>query len=300
MCELDFTIIDGRIKYAFGVAFICIGIAAVCGNIIALVSIFKSTRTNRSDILLISLASNDLIIGLLICPFLGIEQFLNYYPDVCNFQAPGVSSLFCITSLNVALIAFYKCFILARETTEEDFLSMKTLVFCVVGSWLLPPMVTSISYFFLLKVFVSIINSIFIITLLVMLVCYALIILYIKRTKQSLKNFQNTKINASQQTLSLQMKAARKVTVLVLCYVVCFLPIVACILINLFYVDGTKVRTETLETIFLFADFISCFNAFLNPWIYTTIFKNLKRSTKYRLIKEDHKRRKNYGAVLGQ
>ena len=149
------------------------------------------------------------------------------------------------------------------------------------------------------QVFVSIINSIFIFTLLVMLVCYALIIAYIRRTKKSLNNFQNTKVNMSQQTLSLQMKAARKVTVLVLCYVVCFLPIVACILINLFYVDGRKERTETLETIFLFADFISCFNAFLNPWIYTVKFKNLKRSTKYRLLK-GHTDQQNYGTVLGQ
>ena len=177
-----------------------------------------------------------------------------------------------------------------KECDSERYLDEIHVSWWITAFWLIPPLLCIATYFISLEVYVIMVSSVFLLTLLVVSVSYVVIMRVIWKAKRLLSTNTSCK-----ETLA-RFKIGRKVALLIVCYILCFFPIILMLVTNLYYLAMQRKRPPGLQVFFMSADFLACVNSCINPWVYTLKIPRLKQQLRRRRRRKELM--KKYAVVI--
>uniref|UniRef100_W5NL86 Trace amine associated receptor 13a n=1 Tax=Lepisosteus oculatus TaxID=7918 RepID=W5NL86_LEPOC len=281
--------------------FISVVMLTVCGNLVVIISIshFKQLHT-PTNLLLLSLAVADFLIGLIVMPLAMIryiETCWYFGRTFCSILKLLDSVLISVSLSNLAFIAIDRYFAVCDPllySTKINFKMMRLFILC---SWLLfPPYRLALLYFngnfdgpdtlsiCLGQCFFVMSANWRIIDLIVTLIlpCSIMIGLYVNifivATRQA-----RVISSITQQILSMdkrrnkiskksERKAAKTLGIVVFVFLFCWVPYYLCVLI--------EEEMHTSSGVLYFLGFIVYLNSAMNPIIYALFYPWFKKSVK--------------------
>ena len=273
ICTFSYLDVNWTVRYVVGVLIIMCGVLTVLGNVISLVILNKPTMRTKYNRILSSLAVSDTLVGCCLCPLISAQLLSITVHRNCIVEL--VKNMFgpCMvgtSALNIGLLAYDRYVKLTSLRNYSLKMTNRKLLLLILAVWILP-VVMFLTIFidrllFMMSMSVLGIGPLFVIT-----ICYFLLTNYVK--KNSLRNGNEV----SEQTKRKNAKLVKRLTVLVMCYIVCLFPLVVNFLFevkNRLLGNGKSVVHQTLTVVTVF---ISSFNSVLNPIIYVAKFPKFKR-----------------------
>ncbi|XP_066506300.1 trace amine-associated receptor 6-like [Hoplias malabaricus] len=278
----------------------CISVCTVFLNLLVIISIshFKQLHT-PTNLLILSLAVADLIVGLIVMP-VNILQLMDscWYLGkiICN-MLPVVNSLSVLASVfSLVLIAVDRYIAVCDPLIYPSKVTVCKMSMCIILGWALclfypiifmyvndrlPPYETSTSCYGVCVIVIK--HSLVITDVVVSLVtpCSVILILYgmifkvarhqakaIRAISNGVPKQQETKLSGSFQT-----KAAKKLSVIILVYLACWIP---------YYLSSLSLESMTSSSVVwtLFC-WLMYTNSSVNPLIYAIFYSWFRESVKY-------------------
>ena len=177
-----------------------------------------------------------------------------------------------------------------KECDSEQYLDTIQVSWWITAFWLFPPILCTATYWLSLEVYVIMVSSVFLLTLLVVSISYVVIMRVMWKAKRILSTN-----NYCRKTHD-RFKIGRKVAILITCYILCFLPISLMLSTNLYYLATKRERPAGLQIFFMAADFLACVNSCINPWVYTLKIPRLKQQLRKRRRRKELM--KKYAVVI--
>ena len=274
ICTFSYLDVNWTVRYVVGVLIIMCGVLAVLGNVISLVILNKPTMRTKYNRILSSLAVSDTLVGCCLCPLISAQLLSITVHRNCIVEL--VKNMFgpCMvgtSALNIGLLAYDRYVKITSLKNYSLKMTNRKLFLLILGVWILP-VVMFLTIFIDRLLFMLALSVLSIGLLSVTTISYFLVANYVK--KNSLKRNGN---EVSEQTKKKNAKLVQRLTVLVMCYYVCLLPLV----VNIFFEvknrllgNGKSVIYQTLTVVTIFLSFV---NSVLNPIIYVAKFPKFKR-----------------------
>lgn len=189
-------------------------------------------RSNKSSKLLVSLAVSDSIIGYNISPLMAYQLFHQETFFNCQIKYVRDSIIYAISpvsSLTVAFIAYDRYISLTKPLLYRVIVTHGKVNRWIVVSWFIPVSLASFIIigktmyfhltFILTRTFIAVSVSVIVLTIISV---YFLIARTIERRQQQILpgKYGNTR----NYQANLSIKLANKVSVIVICYMICFIP----------------------------------------------------------------------------
>lgn len=224
-CILNLMVAPG-LRYTLVAANAIQGSLATVGNFIVFIIIIKNRRLRtRSNVLLMSLAATDLLVGLVVEP-VHVAQFLSeHYRKDCRVNSVRriLTSLFLAASINsLAVISYDRYLHLTKTVNYSQHMSKMKVTLLLITCWLMAVLlqvIRSINQTMNTVVAIVHIHSIIII----MLVCYIVIMRTVKEQRVSIT--QSNMARQQIQDTRRNVKAAKAVTTIITILMLTYLPI---------------------------------------------------------------------------
>lgn len=280
MChQFYLNLIAAHVLELYGVLFVLIGIVAVIGNVLSAIIVWKpAMKQSHSNLILKSLIIADTLVGGLVCPLLAYQLLTHSYLENCNYERIRdflAISLTSISSLTIAIIAFDRYLLLTKLNNYSKYMSKKKIQILLVVLWIFPPLASSMRY-----INFSLYRYVFIATgstsTLAIIVSYLLILKEI-HTKRKLLELQRVNIKAvgtsdlsnEQIQEDFQLQIAKKVALLVSCFLVCNIPSIITVIVRTI-IQPNELTSSSLQNAYLFSCFVFSLNSSINPFVYAS------------------------------
>ena len=264
--------ISEPLLYVLGVINIIQSFASTCGNLLVFVSVILNKRLQtRSNAFLLSLASSDFLVGVLLEPLFIMQLFSQDYRDNCNFNQIRryLSTLFMgAASSSIAVISYDRWVHLSRTTQYEEYTPKKKVTILIVTVWLLPLLVALIR--FVGEAAYSAVIIIYMLLLLsLMIACYVLIIKIVFSREKALQN--SSELQLRRREMTNHIRVGKAVTFIIICFLATFLPIT--VYHGLLAISGLspeliRMSNSTKETCYAVLMTLGFTNSAINPVIY--------------------------------
>ncbi|XP_066569513.1 trace amine-associated receptor 13c-like [Amia ocellicauda] len=269
----------------------------VCGNLLVIISIshFKQLHT-PTNLLLLSLAVADLLVGVIVMPFqliILIESCWYFGHLFCTIYNLVKSVPTCVSVNNVALIAIDRYIAVSDPLLYSTKITVKRACSIILFNWVFSLLyMLALLYFsgnftsadglnsclgdcmFLINEVWVIIDLLaeFIIPCSVMIVLYINIFVVVKRHVKILSCL--TDQNNSKISSTSERKAAKTLGVLVFVFLLCLVPYYICSLV------AANVSTSSSSVLINFLTFFLYLNSTVNPMIYALLYPWFQKSLK--------------------
>ncbi|XP_027016411.2 trace amine-associated receptor 13c-like [Tachysurus fulvidraco] len=270
----------------------------VCGNLLIIISVlhFKQLHT-PTNMLLLSLAVSDFLVGALVMPPMliwTIESCWIFGRDFCiGFLLIG-AIIMTISTYNVALIAVDRYLALSNPFLYMSSISRRIMCTVVYSNWCVCIMYMTTFYYFngsfehsvicpgecllFVNEVWSVINLVvlFILPLSVIIILYTRVFMIAKKHATAIRELNNHTRPKTQKITSHSMKSERKAAkvlgILVSVFLVCLLPYYIYSLSG----DVIEIQTETLLKVLV----VVHLNSTINPVIYALFYPWFRRCVK--------------------
>lgn len=275
-CLLAYSKLTTPMTSIYAIMFIFVGLLATAGNILALVILLQPQRRLKSNKILVSLVLSDTLVGIVLCPLTTYKLIETKTLQNCKFEHAGfyLSVLLIGTSsINVSLIAFDR-YILLTRLRQTDTRTTRSKSLLILISWLLPPTFISLKWVSV-YVYTPALCMITFIPLVCLLVFYRLIVKATKRKEKEMFSSQSTDDVQRIQTSTIRkmqyqrhFRLARQVSILILFYVMCMIPPMIGLILNMIYAVTTTEKPTSLQNFLMFTLLAGSSNSAINPMIY--------------------------------
>ncbi|XP_027016419.2 trace amine-associated receptor 13c-like [Tachysurus fulvidraco] len=270
----------------------------VCGNMLIIISVlhFKQLHT-PTNMLLLSLAVSDFLVGALVMPSMfiwTIESCWIFGRDFCISFLFFIGFLTIISIHNITLIAVDRYLALSNPFLYSSRVSVRVTAAVIVFDWCLvvaynltficfsgnctgSVMCPGECYYFLNEV-CTVIDLIytFIFPLSVIIILYTRVFVIAKKHATAIRELNNHTRPKTQKITSHSMKSERKaakvLSILVSVFLVCLLPFYIYSLLG----NVVELQIETFQKLMI----ILCLNSTINPFIYALFYPWFRRCVK--------------------
>ncbi|XP_027016415.2 trace amine-associated receptor 13c-like [Tachysurus fulvidraco] len=270
----------------------------MCGNLLVIISVlhFKQLHT-PTNMLLLSLAVSDFLIGALIMPpvFIWIvESCWILGSSFCMYVSSTAGFLMALSIYNVVLIAFDRCLALLNPFLYLNKVSVRKMCVVIFCNWcmvlgydlaliylnrnLIRPDMCPGECFLILDKVLSTIDLVvtFIFPLSLIIILYTRVFVIAKKHATAIRDLNKHTRPKTQKITSHSMKSERKAAkvlgILVSVFLVCLLPYFIYSLVG----DVIELQTETIQKITI----VFCLNSTINPVIYALFYLWFRRCVK--------------------
>ncbi|XP_060738618.1 trace amine-associated receptor 13c-like [Tachysurus vachellii] len=267
----------------------------VCGNLLIIISVlhFKQLHT-PTNMLLLSLAVSDFLIGALVMPPMliwTIESCWIFGRDFCITFLLIAGIIMAISTYNVALIAVDRYLALSNPFLYKSSISRRTMCIVVYSNWCV--CITYMTAFYyvsgssetsvmcpgecllIVNEVWSVINLVvlFIFPLSVIIILYTRVFVIAKKHATAIRELNNHTRPKTQKLTSYSMKSERKAAkvlgILVSVFLVCLLPFFIYSLLG----NVIELQSETIQKVLI----MICLNSTINPVIYALFYPWFRR-----------------------
>ncbi|XP_036406267.1 trace amine-associated receptor 13c-like [Megalops cyprinoides] len=271
----------------------------VCGNLLVIISIchFKQLHT-PTNLLLLSLAVADLLVGIIVLPFHFIELMESHWcfgAVNCIIYIVLTFFLTCVSIYNVACIAVDRYFALCNPFLYSTKMTVNITLKLISMIWL-----SLFIYNLLLLYFNGIITdmtgntacagwcavpvsdnwAVADFTIAFVVLCLTIIIMYLKvfaiakKHAKTIRSVQEQHCSKDSEKMNSERKAAKKLGILVSIFVLCFLPYYIILFIAMY------IRTPSLYLSAIHLLNLLYLNSFINPIIYALFYTWFQKCVK--------------------
>ena len=270
------------LRYALGVVNIIQGLASSLGNILIFVVVISNRRLwTRSNAYLLSLATNDLLVGVLLEPML-VAQFFSYkHRQNCTFNMVRryLSTLLMGGAVgSIGLVSYDRWTHLTKTMRYKEFMPKKKVVILITVVWLISffvPMARLTNeavYSAIIIVYGSAILAL-------MTTCYFVIVKIVR--SQGIAFRQRKEENA--KTTANHIRVAKAIVIVILCLLVTIVPIsvyFGVTALNSAAPGLIKISDDTKEICYAVLMTIGLANSGINPVIYCFRIPEFRASMK--------------------
>ncbi|XP_046729916.1 trace amine-associated receptor 6-like [Silurus meridionalis] len=270
----------------------------VCGNLLVIISVlhFKQLHT-PTNMLVLSLAVSDFLVGALIMPFMLIwmvESCWIFGRVFCTFFVFVGCVLISLSIYIVALISVDRCLALSNPFFYTNTITRRTMSIVVYFNWCVCLMYI-ITFFYFNGNFMDLVmcpgeciyfvNEIwtvidiifsFIFPVSVIIILYSRVFLIAKKHATAIRELNNHTRPQTQKITSHSMKSERKAAkvlgILVAVFLVCLFPYFICSLLA----DVVGIPAETIHKMLI----MLFLNSTINPFIYALFYPWFRRCIK--------------------
>ena len=226
------------LAYILAAVNIVLGLASSIGNFIVFFIIFKSKNLHtRSNFCLMSLATTDLLVGLVSEPLHIMQLFSAEYRSNCQINSVRrfLAALFLGASIgSIAVVSYDRYMHLSKTLNYRQHMPKKKIACLLTIAWMVPLAIIFTRY---ISEFVyEVILIIYICTIIaIMVTCYLFIIRIVKNGENSLRTAiktpkrpsddENSKQKTSSREMKSHIKAARAIMFIIGALFVTFAPI---------------------------------------------------------------------------
>lgn len=299
MChQFYFNLINVIILDVYGVLYLLNGVVAVAGNLISAKIMWRrEMKQTHSNLILKSLIISDALVGCISCPVHSYQLLTQSYLNNCNYERIrdfiGLS-LASTSSLTVTMIALDRYLLLTKLNNYSKYMNKKKIKILLVIVWIFPPVASTLRYAnFTLYRYVYVVAVIS--STLVISISYFLVLKEIHRKRKRLQSVQKrdmiTSVHHHHTHLQLghsankriqedfELKLAKKVTFLVMCFLICIIPSVITVVVRAF-IQPNELTSSSLQNAYLFSFFIAALNSSINPFIYASKYPEFQTHLK--------------------
>ena len=215
------------IAYILAAANIVLGLASCAGNFIVFFVIIKSKSFHtRSYFLMMSLATADLLVGLVLEPLHIIQLFSEEYRSNCRFNDVRrfLALLFMgASSGSFAIVTYDRYKHLSTPLTSRQGMPKKKIALLLMLSWLAPLAIPFFRY--INEVIYKVIVIVYILTIIATLItCYLFIIRIVKNREDFLK-VSMSHSNSNEREMKSHIKAAKALVLIIVISLVTTAPL---------------------------------------------------------------------------
>lgn len=295
-----------KIKVPWNYLYMCLFavgcVVAVIGNTIALVVLSKKQMRSKSNKILSSLAVSDALVGYILFPFVTYQMFHLQTLSDCNFKYARdfiVYVIIGVSGITVVIIAYDRYILLTKVWNYGKIVTDCKVNSWICFSWLVPITVMAFNAAGkILKWQIAYSISRIVIAVCITLVLIVSIVLYFLISKairrggrlllqsNMLHNTGSMKGYQSKRCINL----AKKVSMIIICYVICFIPgLIAVVIGGVFADKRTITETVGYHHFSLLTLFMASLNSCLNPIIYTVKYAEFRKCLRktMRIFKRD-------------
>lgn len=282
-----FNLIDPPSNYIYFCLFIIGAILAIVGNTISLIVLCQPQMRSKSNKILTSLALSDALVGYVVFPYIAYQMFYTQDFRDCRFeyvQSFVVYSNIGVSALSVSLIGYDRYILLTKVWNYESIVTKTKVNTLIIFTWSIPFALMTVDIIGklmdLMKLYLAIrvvLGFLIISVLVIIVVLYFLITRAIHNAGKSVAGEKNINRHSRRNHIR-SARLAKKVCIIIACYIFCFLPGLGAIIIFATVPGKTLITSTSLQQFCLFALFLACFNSCLNPIIYTMKYGKFRRN----------------------
>eukprot|EP00112_Aurelia_sp_Birch-Aquarium-sp1_P011946 Seg2508.3 transcript_id=Seg2508.3/GoldUCD/mRNA.D3Y31 product=Melanopsin protein_id=Seg2508.3/GoldUCD/D3Y31 len=215
------------VTYTLATVNIIQGLASTIGNFIVFFIIVKSKRLHtRSNVCLMSLATTDLLVGLVLEPLHIMQLFSAEYRSNCQFNTIRrfLATLFMGASIgSIAVVSYDRYKHLSETFNYRQCMKKKKIALLLMLSWLVPlampfsRYINEVVYKVVIIVYISMIIAI-------MITCYIFIIRIVKNREHSLR-VAMTHSNSRAGEMKNHIRAAKAIVLVIVFLLITFAPL---------------------------------------------------------------------------
>ena len=263
--------VSESLRYVLGVINIIQGLASSLGNILVFFVVISNRRLwTRSNAYLLSLATTDLLVGILLEP-MTVAQFFSFeHRQNCNFNKVRryLSTLLMGGAVgSIGLISYDRWTHLTKTIRYNDFMSKKKVVILITIAWLIPLLVP-VSRFMSEAVYSAIIIIYGSAILALMTTCYFVIV---KIVRSQGKAFPQSNCEETAKATVNHIRVAKAIVIIILCLLATIVPIsvyFGVTALNAVSPGLVKISDDTKEICYAVLMTIGLANSGINPVIY--------------------------------
>jgi len=288
-CTLNYPDLNDATRCVFGLAFVLCGLLAAVGNTLSSMVLVKPAMRTKSIKFLSSLVISDNLVGYILCPLSAIQLFWSQMLSNCYMELLRVflSTALCgVSAITVALIAYDRYIMLSSLSNYNALMNKRKMRGLILLAWLFP---------FALQLF-YVVNGLLYLFALCVLTIGPFVIISVSYHMMKNKIAEKAEELASHShrlrpgykpssNEALQMernerknlKLARNLTILILCYIICLLPALFNFLAEIIIRAKKQDKSIGLQVLTVFSLFCASANSVVNPIIYVSKYAEFKR-----------------------
>ena len=291
-CENNFGLLSTQLSHFFGIANSIICIVSTFGNSLIFFVFYKDRRLHtRSSCCLLSLVTTDFLAGFLLEPIFTTQLFYRTSRTNCGLNTVRrfiTSMLLGASMSSIALISYDRYLLLSKSSQYNSHMTKRRIGVLILLCWVLPGLSPLLNYSFAGHGFFSAV--IFVYTFLMLFIIswsYYTIIKIVKRNEarlvQVLRNDLANKVTKSQKrnkTDRSRIKAARAISVILLCFIASNAPLTCYLAIA----TGNTIMgkhllgPEATDAVYVGTITVTLLNSIINPIIYYFRIPGFKNS----------------------
>ena len=264
--------VSESLRYVLGVINIIQGLASTLGNALVFVVVIRNRRLRtRSNAYLLSLATSDFLVGILLEPMF-VAQFFSYeHRQNCTFNKVRryLSTLLMGGAVgSIALVSYDRWTHLTKTIRYNDFMPKKKVVILLTIAWLIP-FLAPMSRLTSEAVYSAIIIA-YILTVLALITTSYLVIVKLVRSREIAFRGRSDDTPSATTTRS-HIRVAKAIALVILCFLATILPISVyhgVTAVNAFSPGLIKISDDTKEICYAVLMTMGLANSGINPVIY--------------------------------
>ena len=271
--------------------FLACGIFASVGNTVALVVFMNLNMSSKltlkkSNKMLTSLALSDWLVGVVLYPFLCFQMANENTLENCAYKYTRdfiVYILLTISGWHLVAIAYERFITLTRPLDHEKYFPGKTVNLVLVIIWTSPALLLTFDLIGKIEkwkstytAFRSIVSFLLSLALTLFVLFYVLITYNVRIQQREIL----IKSSSTKERGKRQLKLAKKVSILLLCSLFCFIPAFIGIIVGVTTRNPDVLYARSFHEYTLFTLFMASLNSCLNPIIYTLKYDEFRSCLK--------------------
>ena len=282
VCSTSFAHISNELRYALGVINLLVGLAALIGNVMAFLVIFKTKYfRNRSTCFLGSLIMTDFLVGAILEPMHVAQFFSEALRNNCKFNTARryLSTLLIGASISsIAIISYDRYTHLSRTQQYLKHMCIKKVVALISISWVIPMIVPILMKLGKdEKIYSGIIFVLISIYFTIIVICYVFIVKIVRKKKSEEDESGNQSSKRKRRTKN-DIRAAKAIGIIIVCFCLTLIPvsIYHCIVAVKAFMPNSipDFKESSRDVFYACAMTLAMVNSGINPLIY--YFRNPK------------------------
>lgn len=292
-CKVSLESLPTTAGIALSIINTVIGLLALCGNLIVFVIVYRNTKLRtRSNCLLISLATTDFLVGLVLEPIFVIQMLSSKLALNCDLNGTRRFLTATLTGASmgtIALISYDRYIHLSKTVNYNEHMKKTKVAALITMSWLLPFVCTFFKDIGKNElVYSGSIVAYSSIAVAIIVVSYVKIMQIIKAKKRTLKSMKNDMSDRQQEQrqevrrIRGEERAAKAIATIMACFAIFIAPIAVYHgLSAIAKIQSMDVGDKSsLILFYAIAMTISKANSAVNPFIYYYRIPEFKETAK--------------------